>query len=59
MKLVLIAVALLIVVLAVVAARRGARHGDRNPPQGYYDGNPMVHAGLEAGGADGPHNVTG
>ncbi|WP_144120493.1 hypothetical protein [Catellatospora sichuanensis] len=59
MKLFLIAVALLIVVLAVVAGRRGKRHGHINPPENYYDGNAMIHAARQTGGADGPNKSTG
>ncbi|MFC7244550.1 hypothetical protein ACFQO7_18910 [Catellatospora aurea] len=39
----------LILVLAVVADRRGKRHGHINPPENYYDGNPMIHAAREVG----------
>ncbi|GAA1411667.1 hypothetical protein GCM10009662_52460 [Catellatospora coxensis] len=38
-----------ILVLAVIADRRGKRHGHINPPQDYYEGNPMIHVAREVG----------
>ncbi|MBV1855075.1 hypothetical protein [Catellatospora tritici] len=50
---------LVVIVLGVIAARRGARHGYRNPPGDYYDGNPWIQSARASGMADRFNNVTG